>query len=171
MIHKPQPGEYAPFANTYVSLVHTTDVLELMESLKDSTYKLFSTMTEQQAMHTYAEGKWTLKQVLGHMIDTERTFAYRAFVFSRDSTELPSFDQDIYMNNTDFNKRSIRELAEEFRLVRASNLHLFKAFTEEQLLRVGIASNNPTTVRALVYMTVGHELHHLNLVRERYLRG
>jgi len=169
MIHKPQPSEYAPFANTYVSLVHTTDVLELMESLKDSTYKLFSTMTEQQAMHAYAEGKWTLKQVLGHMIDTERTFAYRAFVFSRDSTELPGFDQDIYMSNTDFNSRSIRELAEEFRLVRASNLHLYNAFTEEQLLRVGIASNHPVTVRALVYMTVGHELHHLNLIRERYL--
>lgn len=169
MIHKPQPGEYAPFANTYVSLVHTTDVLELMETLKDSTYKMFSSMSEQLAMHAYAEGKWTLKQVLGHMIDTERTFAYRAFVFSRDSTELPGFDQDIYMSNTDFNSRAIRELAEEFRLVRASNLHLFKALTEEQLLRVGIASNHPVTVRALVYMTVGHELHHLNLIRERYL--
>src|SRR3569833_799719 len=152
MIHKPQPGEYAPFANTYVSLVHTTDVLELMESLKDSTYKLFSTMTEQQAMHTYAEGKWTLKQMLGHMIDTERTFAYRAFVFSRNCIELPGFDQDIYVANTDFNARSVKDLAEEFKAVRAANLFLFRSFTDEQLMRKGVASGSPVSVRALMYM-------------------
>src|ERR1700739_1200612 len=122
MINKPQPDEYPPFAAGYVSQVETTDVLGLLERSMDVTYSLFSNMSEEQAMHSYAEGKWTLKQVLGHMIDTERTFAYRALVFSRNNIELPGFDQDIYVNNTDFNSRSIKDLAEEFRAVRESNL-------------------------------------------------
>src|SRR5580700_2458710 len=101
MIHRPQPNEYPTFAERYVASVPGTDVLELLEESKDITYDLFSNMSEETATHAYAEGKWTLKQVLGHMIDTERTFAYRAFCFSRNNVELPGFDQDIYVNNTD----------------------------------------------------------------------
>ncbi|MGZ3945983.1 MAG: DinB family protein [Mucilaginibacter sp.] len=169
MINRPQPDEYAPFAAGYINQVETTDIIGLLEQLKDSTYKLFSSLSDEQGMHAYAEGKWTLKQVLGHMIDTERTFAYRAFVFSRNNIELPGFDQDIYVNNTDFNSQSIQNLASEFKAVREANLFLYKAFTDEQLLRKGIASGYPVSVRALVYMIAGHELHHLKLLRERYL--
>lgn len=169
MIDKPQQGEYAPFATGYVSLVNTTDLLGLLAQLKDSTYEFFSTMTEERAMYAYREGKWTFKEMLGHMIDAERTFAYRAFAFSRDNVELPAFDQDIYIAAAHFNSQSIKELAEEYKATRESNLYLFRAFTAEQLMRKGIASNHPTSVRALVYMTAGHELHHWNIVRERYL--
>lgn len=169
MINRPQPDEYPPFASVYVGHVETTDVIGLLTEQRDSTFHLFSNMSEEQAMHAYAPGKWTLKQVLGHMIDTERTFAYRAFVFSRNNIELPGFDQDIYVNNTDFNSRTIQDLALEFAAVRESNLYLYRSFTEDQLLRKGVASGNPVSVRGLVYMTAGHELHHLKLIRERYL--
>jgi uncharacterized damage-inducible protein DinB len=169
MIHKPQPDEYPQFAEGYVSLVPTTNVLELLEESKHTVYNLFSTMSEEKAMHAYADGKWTLKQVLGHMIDTERTFAYRALCFSRNNIELPGFDQDIYVNNTDFNSRTIQSLADEYKVTRESNLFLYRSFSEDQLLRSGIASKYPVTVRGLVYMTAGHEIYHLNLIRERYL--
>ncbi|HEX3384112.1 MAG TPA: DinB family protein [Mucilaginibacter sp.] len=169
MINRPQPDEYPPFASVYVGHVETTDVLSLLTKSRDSTFQLFSNMSEEQAMHAYAPGKWTLKQVLGHMIDTERTFAYRAFVFSRNNIELPGFDQDIYIANNDFNSRTIRDLALEFTAVRESTLYLYRAFSEDQLLRRGVASGNPVSVRGLVYMTAGHELHHLKLIQERYL--
>jgi uncharacterized damage-inducible protein DinB len=169
MINKPPPDEYPPFAAVYINQVETTDVIGLLEQLKDSTYKLFNSLSDDQAMHAYAAGKWTLKQVLGHMIDTERTFAYRAFVFSRNNIELPGFDQDIYVDNTDFNRQSIQNLASEFKAVREANLFLYKAFTDEQLLRKGVASGHPVSVRGLVYMIAGHELHHLKIIQERYL--
>src|SRR3569623_189871 len=100
MIHRPQPDEYPAFAQAYVGSVTDENDLEMLESNKQVTYELFRNLTEGQAMHAYAEGKWTLKQVLGHMIDTERTFAYRALCFSRNNIELPGFDQDIYVDNT-----------------------------------------------------------------------
>lgn len=168
MINKPQPDEFPPFAAGYVSLVNTPDVISLLKQLKHSTYDMFSRMSEEKAMHTYAEGKWTLKEVLGHIIDTERTFSYRALVFSRVSIELPGFDQDVYIANTNFNDQSIQELASEYKAVRESTIFLYKAFTAEQLTRKGIASGYPVSVRGLVYMTAGHELHHLKLIKERY---
>ena len=169
MIQKPQADEHAPYAAGYIGLVNTTDVIGLLEQLKDSTYKLFSGINDAQAMHSYAEGKWTLKQMLGHIIDTERVFSFRAFVFSRESIELPGFDQDVYINNTDFNKRTIQDLALEYKAVREATLFLYRSFTEEQLVRKGVASNHPVSVRALVYMTAGHELHHLKIVGAKYL--
>src|ERR1700739_4748239 len=142
MINRPQPDEYPPFGEKYVDQVKTTNVLELMEELKDSTYKLFSNISDDVAAKPYAPGKWTIKQVLGHMIDTERTFAYRALVFSRNNIDLPGFDQDIYVNNADFDSRTIKNLAEEFRAVRESNLFLFRSMSEQQLLGKGVASGN-----------------------------
>ena len=169
MIHRPQPSEYPAFAQAYVGSVPDENVLELLESNKQVTYDLFRKLTEEQAMHAYAEGKWTLKQVLGHMIDTERTFAYRALCFSRNNIELPGFDQDIYVNNTDFNSRSIQSLADEYKVTRESNMFLYRSFSEDQLLRSGNASGYPVTVRGLVYMTAGHEQYHLMLIKEKYL--
>lgn len=169
MIQRPQPDEYVPYYHTYIGKVPDGDVIALMEKLKESTYNLFSTMTDERANYAYGEGKWTLKQVLGHLIDTERTFAYRVLCFSRNYVELPGFDQDIYVNNADFNSRSIQNLAEEFRVTRESNIYMISALTEEQLDRKGIASGNEATVRALVYMMPGHELHHLKIMKERYL--
>jgi uncharacterized damage-inducible protein DinB len=169
MIHRPQPNEYPAFAENYVASVPGTDVLELLAETKDVTYNLFSPMSDEKAMYAYAEGKWTLKQVLGHMIDTERTFAYRALCFSRNNIELPGFDQDVYVDNTDFNSRTIQSLADEYKVTRESTLYLYQSFSDEQLLRSGKASGNYVTVRGLVYMTAGHEQYHLKLIKERYL--
>ena len=120
-------------------------------------------------MYAYAEGKWTVKQVLGHMADTERVFAYRALCFSRESIALPGFDQDVYMQKATFNSRSMEDLACEFKCVRESSLYLLNAMTEEQSLQKGTASGNPLSVRALAYMMAGHEMHHLKILKERYL--
>lgn len=170
MIKKPLSDEYPAYAEPYVSQIpDEADVMQLLEESQTITYNLFSNMDEATASHAYAPGKWTLKQVLGHMIDTERVFAFRAFSFSREHTVLPGFDQDVYVNNTDFNSRTIQSLAAEFRTVRESTLYLFGNFSKEQLIRQGIASGSPVTVRALVYITAGHELYHLKIIREKYL--
>jgi len=168
MISKPQPDEYSPFAAGYVGLVPHNNVIELLEQLMKSSYELFSNLTDEQAAYAYAPGKWTVKQALGHMIDTERTFAYRALAFSRNHIELPGFDQNVYVNNTDFDSQNIKDLAAEFRAARLSNIYMIKGFSEEQLLRTGIASNHLFSVRAFVYMLAGHELHHLNVFKQYY---
>ncbi|WP_184550145.1 DinB family protein [Mucilaginibacter sp. FT3.2] len=171
MISKPNADEYSPFAAGYVGLVPDENVIEKLEQLMTSSYQLFSNLTDEQAAYAYAPGKWTVKQALGHMIDTERTFAYRAMVFSRNYIELPGFDQDIYVENNDLTNVSIKDLAEEFKATRLSNLYMIKTLSGEQLLRDGIASKARFTVRAFIYMLAGHELHHLNIFRERYNIG
>jgi len=145
------------------------DVLELLAQLKESSFKLFNTLSGEKANYAYAEGKWTIKQALGHMIDTERTMAYRMLCFSRNSIELPGFDQNVYVDNANFNSRTIQSLASEFRAVRESNLYLLRSLSDEQLDKKGIASGNPVSVRALIYIIAGHELHHLGIIKERYL--
>jgi hypothetical protein len=170
MINKPKFDDYAPYAAGYVNSVPDgADVLQVLADNQASTYKLFHGLTEEQAMHAYAEGKWTLKEVLGHMIDTERVFSFRAFVFSREDISLPGFDQDTYVNSTDFNSRSIQSLADEFRAVREATLFLYRSFSPGQLACSGVASGALVKVAALVYITAGHELYHLNIIKERYL--
>lgn len=170
MISRPQPDEHQPYAAAYVAMVpENADVLQIMEDAMTSTHQLFTSFTDEQAMYAYAPGKWTIKEVVGHLIDTERTFAYRAFAFSRAAAELPGFDQDVYVNNTDYNSRNLQSLADEFKATRQSNMYMFKALTEEQLNKRGIASGSPVTVKALVYLTAGHELYHLRILHERYL--
>ncbi|TFF40200.1 DinB family protein [Mucilaginibacter psychrotolerans] len=170
MIQRPQPNQYPVFAGTYVNMVpEGADVMQLLTDSLTHAYDLFTSLPEDKHLYAYADGKWTVKEVLGHIIDTERVFAFRAFCFSREQIVLPGFDQDIYVNNTDYNSRSLAELAEEFRVTRQSNLYVFRNLTEEPLNRSGTASGNYLTVRALLFMTAGHELHHLRILKERYL--
>jgi len=169
MIKRPQPDEYSAYAARYVDLVGNDPILEILEHQQHSTYDYFLKMSPQQASYAYAEGKWTIKQVLGHMADTERVFAYRALAFSREAIELPGFDQDVYMEKATFNGRSLVDLADEFKIVRESTIFLFKSFTDEQSTQKGIASGNPVSVRALAYMIAGHEMHHIKILKERYL--
>jgi uncharacterized damage-inducible protein DinB len=171
MINKPQPGEYAPWSAGYIAKVPNGPVLEILEYLRDSTYSFFSRMAAEQADHTYAEGKWTIKEVLAHMIDAERLFSFRAFCFSRSEQQpLPGFDQDEYLRHAELETRTIQSLADEFKAVRQSSLYIFNSLTDEQAMRIGMASNHPMSVRALVFMTAGHELHHLDILKERYIK-
>ncbi|MDR3697015.1 DinB family protein [Mucilaginibacter sp.] len=169
MIKRPQPDEYSAFAARYVDLVGNGPIIEILEYLQQMTYNFFLRIDPDKAAYAYAEGKWTIKQVVGHITDTERVFAYRALAFSREAVELPGFDQDVYMAKSTFNTRSLEDLANEYNTVRESTLYLLRSFTEEQTTQKGIASGNPVSVRALAYMIAGHEMHHIKLLKERYL--
>ena len=169
MIERPQPDEYSAFAARYVDLVGKGPIIEILEYLQQMTYNFFLRIDPDKASYAYAEGKWTVKQVLGHMADTELVFAYRVLAFSREAIELPGFDQDVYMEKATFNERTLEDLAEEFRTVREATLYLLKSLTEEQTKQKGIASGNPVSVRALAYMIAGHEMHHIKVLKEKYL--
>ncbi len=169
MINRPQPDEYPPYAAGYVNLVGNDPIMDILEYQKDSTYNFLIRIGNAKGDFAYEQGKWTIKQVVGHMIDAERTFAYRALCFSREAIELPGFDQDLYMEKATFNARSLEDLANELKITRSSNLYLFRSFTEEQLLQKGIASKYPVSVRGLLYIAAGHEMHHVKILKERYL--
>ena len=169
MINRPNPDEYSEYAGRYVNLVGNDPILEILERQKEESYKLFTSLSADKASYAYADGKWTIKQVVGHMADTERVFAYRALVFSRESITLPGFDQDVYMEQATFNSRPLEDLANELKTVRESSLYLFRSLTEQQSTQKGIASGSPFSVRAYAYMIAGHEMHHWNILKERYL--
>ena len=169
MISRPQPDEYSAFAATYVSMVKDGPILEILETLKETTHDFFTGIDSGKADFAYSEGKWTVKQVLGHMADTERIFAYRALVFSKEPITLPGFDQDLYMEHSTFSNRTLGDIANEFKTIRESSLYLLRSMTDEQTKQKGIASGGTFSVRAYAYMMVGHEMHHLKILKERYL--
>ena len=164
----PKPEEHAPMMGNYIKLVADTDIISTLEQQNTTVFDLFNNLTEEKAMYAYGPDKWTLKQVIGHLIDAERTFAYRAYAFSRGQNELPGFDENTYVERGGFNARSVQDLAAEFKAVRISNLYFIRALSAEQLTTIAISNNIPTSVRALVYVMAGHVQHHLNIVNERY---
>ena len=168
---RPDASEYAPYYERYVSQIEG-DVLETLERQGAQTLALLGGISEAAAGSRYEPGKWSVKELVGHMIDGERIFAYRALRFARgDATPLPGFDQDPYVAAGNFDARTLSSLAEEFRHVRASTLALFRGLDAEAWSRGGTASDNPVTVRAIAYIIAGHEAHHVGDLRERYLRG
>jgi uncharacterized damage-inducible protein DinB len=170
IINKPDATEYAPYYDRYVSLVQGGDILaSLGEQLKD-TLDLFRSIPESQANHRYAPEKWSIKELVGHMIDSERIFGYRALRFARaDTTPLPGFEQDDYIRNASFDDCRLEDLASEFEHVRRANLLMFKHLNKESWERRGTANDDEASVRALAYIIAGHELHHREILRTRYL--
>jgi hypothetical protein len=167
---RPQPTEYAAFYESYVSLVPGTDILGVLEAQRMLMTQLLGARSEREGNFRYAPGKWTVKEVVGHVIDTERIFAYRALRFSRnDKTPCEGFEQDDYVKNGNFNERTLVDLAEEFAQVRGASLALFLGLDGDAWQRRGIANKNEVTVRALAYITAGHELHHRRILEEKYL--
>lgn len=165
----PKPEEYAPMMGNYIKLVaDTADIIDLLEQQNEQVFDLFSNLNEDKAMYAYGLDKWTLKQVIGHIIDAERTFAYRAYAFSRGQAELPGFDENTYVERAGFNSRPVQDLAAEFKAARASNLYFIRALSADQLTTMAISNSIPTSVRAIVYVMAGHVQHHLNIVKERY---
>jgi uncharacterized damage-inducible protein DinB len=167
-MNRPNPEDCAPFYGRYIALVNDDPILETLEKLKTSTYDFFCSLTDEQANYAYAPGKWTIKEVAGHLTDAERTFAYRAFAFSRGQGELPGFDENIYVEKSTFSDRTLKDLADEFRTVREANLYMLRALTEEQLNTIGIANGGNIKVNSILYIMAGHELHHLQILKERY---
>jgi len=166
---RPQQGDYAPYYDRYISLIDNDDVVLVLENQIQSSIELLESIGEAKANFAYAEGKWTIKQVLGHIIDTERIMTFRALSFARGEKQpIPGFEQDDYVNEANFNERTLKGLISEFKAVRESNIILFKSFDENILSRKGIASGNEITVLALLFIIAGHEKHHLNVLKEKY---
>ncbi len=169
---KPNPGDYAPYYERYISLLPDDDIISILEVQKKTSEEFLKTLSEEQGNISYAEGKWTIKEVIGHIIDVERVMAYRALSFSRNEEQsLPGFEQDDYITNSNYSQRSVEDLINEFKAVRNANLIMFKSFSDEMLKRGGIASDNKVTVLALIYIIAGHEKHHIKILKEKYLQN
>jgi uncharacterized damage-inducible protein DinB len=168
-LSRPDPSEYAPYYGRYIGLVPEGDVCALLRRQSVVTLGLLETLDDARAAFRYAPGKWSIKQVLGHVCDGERVFAHRALAIARrDPADQPSMEQDDWMAAAAFDARSWAGLCAEYRAVRNATLALFESFDAEVALRRGKASGNPFTVRSLVHAVAGHELHHLAVLRERY---
>lgn len=170
MIGKPDETEYQSYYGKYVSLVPDDDILSVLSAEIESTMALLRSIPESKGGFRYAPDKWSIKELVGHMIDGERVFAYRALRFARnDGTPLPGFEQDDYVREALFDSYSLSDLVAEFESVRRSSIFLFKHLSEEAWTRRGIASESEVSVRALAYIIAGHELHHREILRSRYL--
>lgn len=170
IINRPDETEYLPYYGRYISLVPEGDILALLNKQSDETLALLRSIPESQAEFRYAPDKWSIKELVGHVIDSERIFAYRALRFARnDQTPLPGYEQDDYIRNASFNDYPLVELASEFESVRSSTLSLFKHLSDEAWHRRGVANDAEASVRALAYIIAGHELHHREILRNRYL--
>jgi uncharacterized damage-inducible protein DinB len=171
LIPKPQPGEYAPYTIMYIRLVPDDGlVLNHLRNNLEATKAFIRTFPEEKLSTPHKPGEWTIKEILVHVSDCERIFAYRALRFARqDSTELPGFEQNDYVPTSGANARSIEAILEEYSAVRMATATLFESFEDATNTRTGIAADNPVSIRALAYIIAGHELHHMNSIRENYL--
>ncbi|MGI4020679.1 MAG: DinB family protein [Janthinobacterium lividum] len=167
---KPQPEEYAPFYKGYIDLIGNDDVLEKLSSNRKKTYSFFLSLPDEKADFAYAEGKWSVKEVLGHLTDTERIMSYRLLRFSRgDYNALAGFNENFYSSKSNHKERTLEDLADEFSTLRKANFYLYQNLNDEQLKRKGVASNAIVSGKALLYIIAGHELHHIQIIKERYL--
>lgn len=167
---KPLPQEYGAHFGTYISLVPEDDLAESFKIQTANTLQFLQNIPEAKLNYAYAPGKWTVKQVLQHLIDAERIFVYRALRFARkDATPLASFEENDYADVARVDHLNWADMLEEFRLVRKASEYFFRSLNEEELGRFGKASGTDMTVRSLGYTTIGHALHHQNVLKERYL--
>jgi uncharacterized damage-inducible protein DinB len=166
---RPEATEYADYYAKYVSKVPGTDLLKVLESERSQMLQLFAGRPERDGNFRYAPEKWTVKETLGHICDTERIFAYRALRIGRgDKTPLPGFEQDDFVRNGGHAERTLADLAEEFSAVRAGSIALFRSFDEKAWSQAGTASQKEITARALGFIVAGHQIHHRLILEERY---
>jgi uncharacterized damage-inducible protein DinB len=170
-INKPAVGDYAPYFQNYMNQVPDDgNLLKHLKDIQKETEQLMLSLSEEKLLHRYAEGKWTIKDVLVHLMDAERIFAYRALRFARtDETPLSSFDENIYVPAANANARKIKDILKEAALLRAANIAFIKTLDRKALKRKGLSNNHKISVLALVNLIYGHQRHHLNIIRERYL--
>ena len=166
---RPSSSEFTAAYAAYIALVEGDDVLSAIEQQSSSTQKLLSSLDESRASFRYAEGKWSVKEVIGHLVDSERIFGYRALAIARGETEpLPGYDENDYVANAGFDAWRLGDLAEAYALARRATIVFFRNLPEEAWTRRGVANGQEVTVRALAWTIAGHELHHLRTLRERY---
>jgi uncharacterized damage-inducible protein DinB len=169
---RPEIGEYDPYYSSYVNLVQDGEIVEILYEQIKETSNLLKDITDQQALFRYAPNKWSLKEVIGHMADTERIMSYRLLCIARGETvSLPGYDDMGYVQNATFNSESIQDLLDNFTAVRCSTVHLVKSMDQDVWIRRGSANGSEVTVRAIVSIIAGHELHHRQIIKKRYLNS
>lgn len=165
----PDPTEHAPYYGKYIALVPDGDIVGMLRSQIESTVDLLRGVPGDREQHRYAEGKWSVREVVGHLCDAERIFCYRALRFARgDATPLQGFDENAYAANATYDDRRLSTVVEEFAAVRAASIAFFDSLTDEEWQRRGSANSQEVSVRALAWIIAGHERHHVSLLRERY---
>lgn len=169
---RPEESEFAPYYKGYIGQVLEDDAVAAMEAELNASLEFFRAIDEQKSKTAYAEGKWTIREVLGHIVDTERVMAYRAMRFGRnDKTELSGFEQDDFIRGANFNETSLADLLREFEYQRRANILMFRNLPNEAWSRRGTANGKQVSVRALAFIVVGHEKHHRKIVKENYLNA
>ncbi len=171
-IARPAADEYAPYFGKYIAQLPDGDVLELLRRQIIETTAMLGKISDGDADYRYADGKWSIKEVIGHVTDAERIMVYRAVCFARgDTTPLPGFEENDYVARSKFAARPLGDLLAELKAVRAATVLFFAGLDEEELMRRGTANDNPYSVRSVAYIVAGHERHHAGLLAERYLPG
>lgn len=169
---KPNTNEYVPLAEKYISLVPDGSLCDILQKQQDDTLSLLSGLSEEQADYSYAPGKWSVKQVIGHIADVERLWSYRVMRISRgDAREFPGYDRDVFVQHSPANHIPFKEVLRDYAAVRQSTITLIAHLPEEALQRLGEFSEHPLSARAAAYVIAGHEAHHLSIIKERYLIG
>ena len=169
-MHRPEKSEYDPYYERYISLIIDNDIVTVLAGQLTELQDLFTALPEERGTYAYETGKWTIKEVLSHLIDGERIFAYRVFRIARgDKTPIEGFEQDGYIENSHANERSFAELLDEFNLLRRANVLFFKNLDNDDWVRTGTANNVEISVRAIAFVMVGHIRHHITILRSRYL--
>lgn len=163
-------NEYNPYYGTYIEKAGSMSLHKGLKDNGDATIAFLESIPEEKLEYRYEEGKWTIKEIIQHLIDTERVFTYRALCIARkDKTLFPGYDQDEYASTCDANRRSMYSLMNEYKAVRLATIILFESFSDEMLVEIGTASNSNLSPRAVAFITIGHENHHSGVIRERYL--
>jgi uncharacterized damage-inducible protein DinB len=170
MTQKPDASEHAPYYSRYIDLVPAGDILTTLEAQLEETLALLAPLTDADAAHRYAPGKWSVAELICHVSDTERIFAYRALRIARgDRTPIEGFEQDPYVTNSPAGRMRLADLTGELASVRRASLSLLRYLNEEEWLRRGVANQKEVSVRAIAWTMAGHEIHHRNVLQERYL--
>ena len=168
-MRRPLENEYPDYYKSYIDLVQDDNAIKFLEA-QILNIQSFISEIEEFEDYSYLPGKWTIKEVIGHLTDAERVFGYRAMRFARsDNSALPGFDENSYVAAANFSQRTLHDISHEFSMMRHANLHLFRSFTSEQLDSSGIANNQKISVRSIVFATSGHVEHHVNVIKKRYL--
>ena len=166
---RPSEKDFAPYYKEYIEQIKEDNIINVLDAQLNTATKFFNSIQEGKGNYAYAEGKWSVKEVLGHVIDCERVFAYRALCIARgEKQSLPGFEQNDYVEEAAFNKRGLKDLADEFSSLRKSNLALVKSFSDKELNKRGLVNENEITVCAILFIIAGHCMHHIKVLKEKY---
>ncbi|MFK7946322.1 MAG: DinB family protein [Saprospiraceae bacterium] len=169
-MQRPKPEETLPYYHHYIANVQNGNIVNILKENHEVTQQMIQNIPTEKANYRYADGKWSVKEVLLHLVDVERVMSYRALRFGRnDKTDIPGFDHDNYVPNSDAENRTIADIAVEFQAVRNATIEQFKHYNSKIMDRIGTANNGVCSVRGLAYIIAGHELHHRRILKERYL--